>query len=46
MYRYLLAVGVPPRLTAVITALWFAVVALAVLYCLSEPQAELKYLAL
>lgn len=35
-----------PRGAELATALWYAVVILAIFYCAFEPQAELKYTAL
>ncbi|MEQ1888491.1 MAG: hypothetical protein ABL951_04835 [Alphaproteobacteria bacterium] len=46
MYNYLINKGFSPAQTAIATAFWFALLALAVLYCAFEPQAELKYLTL
>ena len=46
MYNYLISKQFSSTQAAIATAFWFALLALAVLYCAFEPQAELKYLTL
>lgn len=45
MYAYLRA-RLGPRPAHVLTALWYAVLLILVLYCAFEPQAEFTYLML
>jgi hypothetical protein len=42
----LLSKRLPPRAAEWLTALWYAVLLLLVLYCAAEPQAEFTYLRL